>query len=80
VNPECVNDAELVAYIVDELVLGLTQVFVIRISLSALRTSLRCGAWALIIIVVGDVGEFATKSLIFLADRVLLSLMLSGNL
>jgi hypothetical protein len=33
-----------------------------------------------VVIVVGDVSEFATKSLIFLAECVLLSLVLSGNL
>jgi hypothetical protein len=85
-NPERVEDAELVAFIVDELVLGLThwQGFVIGISgcrivgLSALRP--RCGDCSGVLPVVGDVGELATKSLIFLADSVLLSLMLSGNL
>ena len=41
-----------------------------------------CGALAIIavvVIVVGDVGEFAAKSLILLAECVLPSLMLSGN-
>jgi len=91
-NPERVDDAELVSCIVDELVLGLTcagvvQGFIIRASGCRIAGPLAlrpmCGALAMIavvVIVVGDVGEFAAKGLIFLAECVLPSLMLSGNL
>jgi len=91
-NPERVDDAEFVSYIVDELVLGLTCTgvvhgFVIRVGGCRIAGPLAlrpmCGALAMIdvvVIVVGDVGEFAAKGLIFLAECVLPSLMLSGNL
>jgi hypothetical protein len=93
INPKGVDNTELVAHIVDKFVLSLTGTdvihsFVVRASGCRVAGPLAlrpvCGPLPMVaigvVIVVGDVSEFATKSLIFLAERVLLSLVLSGNL
>ena len=90
-NPECVDDAEFVAYTVDKVVLGLTlsviQGFIIAVSecrvLSPLALGPMCslvGFVAITVIVTRDIGKIATKDLIFFAECILRSLVLSGNL
>lgn len=97
-NLKCVEDAEPMACIVDERVLGLglTSVSIVRSFIfGASRCRVVAGSLALeatlqpvyitilmaaTIAVIGDISEFVTEDLIFLAECVLPGLILSGNL